>query len=361
MAESEGVQNELPFEPVDTSQTDVGAEQSDLGTSESAAPEPNKRMSVRESIQDAIKQASKPPEPKETKPSAKRAAAPGQKSGDKGSPPPAGTAQTAAPTSWSKEEQTIWPTLSPAAQKAVLRTEENARKGVENLKAQHQELDNAIKPYDETIKRFGFSRSQAVDQLFKWQMALAGPDKIRAFVALLNSHGVDPSTFAAAITGGAAPNHQPQLPPQFHQELEGIKSRLGQYDAQFAQQTRQTAEQTVTAWAKDKPHYDAVKVLMGQLIQSGAAKPSDDDPFGLESAYQMAVHANPETRGIVAGEQREKEAAERKAIAEKARKAGSSMRTGAPVPPVAPQVNGRDHRNETVRDSIKRALADLRQ
>jgi hypothetical protein len=349
---------------------------------ESAAGEPapsQPRMSVRESIQDAIKKASRPSEDKNTKPPVEGAAAPGQKAGGKVSKPAtgaqAGATQNVAgtPQSWSKEELAHWPTLSPELQKAVLRTEENARKGLAEFKSRNQELDSAVAPYRETIKRFGFTDGQAVDQLFKWQMALAGPQKIDAFAALLRSHGVDPATFAAAITGGAVPQpNQPhastsaqqqiQLPPQLQEWMNGVSQKLGSYDAQVAQQTKSAAEQTVMTWAKDKPHYDKVKLLMGQLIQSGAAKPTPDvDPFALDAAYNMAVYAHPEARDAVTAEQRAKEAAERKATAEKARKAGSSMRLGAPAPLAANGAASAERRNETVRDSIKRALSELHQ
>ena len=320
---------------------------------------PAKRMSVKESIRDAIAKASKPTD----KTPVKGAAAPGPKAGEQ--VPAAPAPATAMPDAWkAKELSSVWSGLTPAVQAAIVKREADMQKGVDQLKARHQELDNAVAPYRETIRRFGFTEPQAINQLFQWQMALAGPDKIRAFVALLQSHGVDPPTFAAAITGGAQPqsNQPQQLHPQYLQELEGIKNRLGYYDTQFAQQSRTSAEQTINNWAKDKPHYEKVKMSMGRYISSGDVSPSSNDPYALDAAYNAAIWANPETRELMMEEQRTKEAADRKATAEKARKAGQSMRTGAPVPPVANQANGAANtRNEAVRDSIKRALAELRQ
>jgi hypothetical protein len=347
---------------------------------DSAAGEgqPQPRMSVRESIQDAIKKASRPSEDKNTSTSAQyksapdkaAAAAPGPKAGDKVSAPAQGVppSQTETPAAWKgKDLAPVWAGLAPAVQAAITKRESDMQKGVDQLKTRYQDTDNAIAPYRETIRRFGFTEAQALTQLFQWQMALAGPQKIDAFFALMRSHGVDPATFAAAASGGAAPQpnqsqQQIQLPPQFQEWMNGVNQKLGSYDAQVAQQTKSAAEQSVTTWAKDKPHFDKVKLLMGQLIQSGAAKPTPDvDPYGLDAAYNMAVYAHPEAREAVTAEQRAKEAAERKATAEKARKAGSSMRLGAPVPPAANGAASTERRNETVRDSIKRALADLRQ
>jgi hypothetical protein len=345
----------------------------DIGSSELPEPSrPSKPESVRETLARSVKEARTVAEQKDKTsktPAAKPgAAAPGQQAGDKGSTPTQGV--TGQPTSgppdaWkSRELQPLWQGLAPAVQAAITKRETDMAKGVEQLKARYQELDGAVNPYRDNIKRFGFTEAQAVDQLFKWQMALAGPDKVRAFVALMQSHGVDPATFAAALQGaqqGATPQQTSAIPPQLQTEIEGLKQKVGQFDQHFAQQTRTAAEQTVMSWAKDKPHYNAVKTLMGQLIQSGAAQPSATDPFGLDAAYQMAVHAHPEVRELVSQEQRAKEAADRKAAADKARKAGSSMRTGVPAPPALPNGAAKTNRNEAVRESIQRALAELRQ
>jgi len=322
---------------------------------------PSKPESVRESIARSVKEVREKVKPPAAKPGA---ASPGQKAGETAPSSLTGVAVAqnaiAPPPSLTKAEQTtLWPTLSPEAQKAFARIEEGARKGVEQLRTRYQELDNAVAPYRDTIKRLGFQEAQAVDQLFKWQMALAGPDKIRAFVHLMQSHGVDPATFANALQstqGAAQPN---AIPPEFLNELNGLKQKIGQFDQHFATQTRSQAEQTVMTWAKDKPHYQKVRGLMGQFIQSGAV-PLKDGNVDLDAAYDMAIHAHPEVRGLVFQEQQQAAAAERKAAAEKARKAGSSMRTGTPAP-IAP-ANGLDkqYRNESARDSIKRAFEEYR-
>jgi cell shape-determining protein MreC len=57
---------------------------------------------------------------------------------------------------------------------------ENADRRIEELRAENERLkhlDDAIARYRAQIKSCGFTEAQAVDQLFKWQMALAGPDR----------------------------------------------------------------------------------------------------------------------------------------------------------------------------------------
>lgn len=325
-------------------------------------PQPLKKMTVRESIEDAIAQASKPGERGEPQQQGQKK--PGAQEVSTTATPGTQPQALEPPDAWkSKEWKPLWDAMSPQVRAAITKRETDMQNGVRQLQQRYSEIDGVIAPNRDRIRQFGFTEAQAIDQMFKWQGALAGPDKVRAFVALMQSHGLDPSTFAAAVMqtgGGATPQPtQGDIHPEVRQALEAINNKLGQYDQRFTQQTSDAAQQTVLTWAKDKPHFDKVKVLMGQLINAGVVKPSENDPFALDAAYSMAIHANDEVRAEVAAEERKKADAARKAVNDKARKAGSSMRTGAPVPPA----NGaaqQDNRNESARQSITRALAELR-
>src|SRR5215472_4054363 len=357
--EHEVVTEPVADTPEPSSTEEVNPVSRETETEQTKPDKPSKPESVRETIARSAKEVREKIKP----PAAKSgAAAPGQKAGEQVSTPIQGGTGTATPVpdAWkNKELHSVWGGLTPAVQAAIVKREADMQKGVDQLKTRYQELDGAVAPYRDTIKKFGFSEGQAVDQLFRWQMALAGPDKIRAFVHLMQSHGVDPATFANALQstqGAAQPN---AIPPEFLNELNGLKQKIGQFDQHFATQTRSQAEQTVMTWAKDKPHYEKVRGLMGQFIQSGAV-PLKDGNVDLDSAYDMAIHAHPEVRVQLFQEQQEKAAAERKAAAEKARKAGSSMRTGTPAPIAAANGLDKQYRGESARDSIKRAFEEYR-
>ena len=65
-------------------------------------------------------------------------------------------------------------------EKLVQEALEDADRRIEELRAENERLkhlDDAIARYRAQIKSCGFTEAQAVDQLFKWQMALAGPDR----------------------------------------------------------------------------------------------------------------------------------------------------------------------------------------
>lgn len=366
MADSELIQSDNE-QIIDTGSDNISDAGQDHVAHETETPETPPKLSIRESIEAARKEvrekqaAPKPDKP--AKPSKQDAVAPGQKAGEGSKPGAAKPATPAeAPVSWSAEEKTLWSQLPPAVQAAVHRRESEMQKGVEKLKAQHQELDSAVRPYDETIRRFGFTRAQAVDQLFKWQMALAGPQKIEAFRQLMKSHGVDPSTVAGAPVQGAQNGAQPNgIPPELNTMLSGIVSRLDTYDQQSAAQTRAAAESSVMAWAKDKPHFEKVRALMGQLIASGAVPSLPSGQVDLEGAYERAIYADPEVRALVLAEQQAEKAAANKAAVDKARKAGQSMRVGSPNGAAANGAFKQTPKNETVRDSIRRAFAETRQ
>lgn len=335
---------------------------------ETEIPEQTRKLSVRESIDAAVKEVAEKQETgkpeKPAKPSRQDAAAPGPKAGEQGSKPGAAKPATPAeaPVSWTAEEKTLWSQLPSAVQAAVHRRESEMQKGVEKIKTQYRDLDNVIGQYDGTIRQFGFTRSQAVDQLFKWQMWLAGPQKIEAFRALMQSHGVDPATVAGApvqaAPGGA---HTSGIPSELNTVLSGIVNRLDAYDQQSAAQTRAAAETSVMAWAKDKPHFEKVRQLMGQLIQSGAVPNLESGHPDLDGAYERAIYADPEIRALVLAEERAKQTAANKALIDGKRKAGSSMRVGSPTGGVVNGAVKQSPKNESVRDSIRRALSEVRQ
>jgi hypothetical protein len=150
-----------------------------------------------------------------------------------------------------------------------------------------------------------------------------------------------------------------QNPQQYAQQQHPVVQQQQQIAQQYGLPSPQAAERYVTDWARGKPHYGAVisdgqggavpvKTLMGVAINQGLAQPSVGDPFALQAALDIVVNAA---------------RAEGHLLPDRRRAAGksgrpSSMRGGAPSPSAPPP-----HRrapSETVHDSIKRSLAELR-
>jgi cell division septum initiation protein DivIVA len=95
---------------------------------------------------------------------------------------------------------------------------EEANRRLEELTSENERLRalvETVAPYREQIKKFDFTEAQAIDQLCKWEVALAGPVNVRAFRALMHSHGVRPedvtpetqARVSDAIVGLCEPHH----------------------------------------------------------------------------------------------------------------------------------------------------------
>ena len=310
------------------------------------------------------------------------------------------------PAAWSKSGKAQWESLPPSIQEEVLRREANAQKGVEELKSRHREelgaayartadLDASIAPYREAIRQAGRTEGQVVDRLFQWHMALSGPQRVEAFRSLAKNFGVDVSTLAGGsqepsqepgdADSAAAPAQDMSWVPAFDR----VSQRIDQFEAMTAAQQMTAAQKTVDAWSRDKPHFERVRGRMAQMIDMDArllqeGRPAvngfiKDDQVDMDAAYEAAVWADPELRSEFLQEQRRKseEAAsaateqarvesERKLRAEKARlealqakRAASSLKPGAPLSGMNGAGPSRAHpRNESVRDSIRRALQE---
>jgi hypothetical protein len=144
--------------------------------------------------------------------------------------------------------------------------------------------------------------------------------------------------FGADLRGASQP--QSNGDPRYNQlthEVQTLKSTLNQQIAAQKQQEDKAIHSTIDAFAADPKniHFETVKPHMAALLRGGMAK-------DMQDAYDQAVYANPQTRSTLLQQQNaesdEKRLAEKKAKAEQARRAGSSLR-GAPG--IAATKNGR--------------------
>jgi hypothetical protein len=388
----------------------------DAGSSGAAEPAPPagkaEKLSIRQSLEkgfaDAKKAEPAAPEPKQPKAAKKPArAADEMRQEAEGTTPepaegeaPAGEAAAPAekpaapaPTAWPKEAKEAWAALPEQVQKAVLKREVDTQKGVDELKNKYSEIDQAIAPHVEAIRRHGHTPAQAVNQMFAWFQALAGNPDV-AFPALLRSFNFNPAKLVpqqqaqpAAQPGSQAqpqvgadgkPVAQPEgiVPPavqgyidQMSQKLAQLEhaftQQIGQVQNTFQQQSEAKTQEVLMNWAKDKPHFEKVRVRMSQLIASGAV-PLKDGRVDLDGAYEQAVWSMPEVRTELQAAEKKaqadaaiaaaaKEKAAQQAAADKARKTDVSLRPSAPgQTPVPARKKGR-----TVRESIMDARDEL--
>ena len=304
--------------------------------------------------------------------------------------------QVAAPEAWSKEAKAEWGKLPPAVQAAVAKRETDTAAGVEQLRRGYAELDQAIQPYMGAIQHHKISPAAAVKQLFSWMEALTvdaanikAGKPAQAFPALAQSYGIDPVALLAQMVQRPQQQQQPNqqqpnqqqdaVPPAVKAYLDSVLGNVGQHINQLSttvqQQSMAKTNEMLGMWAKDKPYFEDVRTMMAKFLSPG---PNGEAPLvpplangnaDLDTAYDMAVHANPAVRTKMAEANAAAEAEKKKAAetAEKqaqrqkleaARKASGSIPISAPGTPAGGKQQA-GKRGKSVRESIEEARAQI--
>jgi hypothetical protein len=306
--------------------------------------------------------------------------------------------QTAAPEAWSKEAKAAWGQLPPAVQAAAVKREADMAAGVENLKKGYKELDEAIKPYTSAISEHKTTPAAAVKQLFDWMMALTneatamkqGQPPKGVFAALAQSYGIDPVRLLAYMVqnpqhqqqqqnGQVQQQGQPQLDPNVKAYIDRMFGTVNQGFSSLAstvqQQSMQKTNEMLSMWAKDKPHFNDVRVTMARLMTPGVngeapvVPARQDGNADLDKAYELACAITPD---VTSKMQQERQAAEQKAKADKeaaekvaqrqkleaARKASGSIPIQAPGVPGDGKQQG-PKRGKSVKESIMDAVKEV--
>ena len=189
-----------------------------------------------------------------------------------------------------------------------------------------KQVRQVVAPYEQFITELGANPVQAVDYLIKTDYALrtSPPEQRKAlFMQAARDYGID-------LTGGEQ-GEQPYVDPQM-ETLQQRISRLEQEQQSATQatqfQVQQGLERQIEDFASNPAHvfFDRVSPMMAALIQSGQAT-------DLDQAYDMAVHADPETRALQLSAQQQSQQSQRSqastAAAQRAKAASVSV-TGAP-------------------------------
>lgn len=217
-----------------------------------------------------------------------------------------------APISWSAEQKAKWGTLPPDLQAYIAQRDKESHEAItragQEIKA-YEPIRGVIEQFKDTFQRNGlqphdaFARMMAVEQMLE-------QNPKSAIEQIAKAYGV-------SLQGQAEQTDTPENP-----RIAELESRLAKAESFLTAQQRQqvNAEQAVLAreiadFAKDRPHFEAVRGIMAGLMQSGAAE-------NLKDAYEMAIYANPTIRQATLAEDQQKAEAKRKADeAERVKKA----------------------------------------
>lgn len=259
------------------------------------------------------------------------------------------------PPIWAK----VWDSLTPEAQAIAVKRESDSAKGIDEYKgkaAQLQEITKAFEPVRHLLQQGGIqNEAQAVKRLLDWETAIRS-NPAQGIASLARQYGVDLSQLAQgnsqAPQGQEIPEHLRPVLDQFGQMSQTVASL--QSEIQNSRQEKIASE--LSTFAKDKPHFEKVRVRMGQMMAAGIVPATD-----LNAAYEQAVWADPDLRTELLKELDEKRKAE---FTQAQSNAGTRARIAAvsPAPRArqgAPLANGHDKGAKGVKGSILSAIKQL--
>lgn len=287
----------------------------------------------------------------------------------------------AAPDNWKNEAD--WDKLPSKIRQRIIKREAEVSAGIKQYSDKAKAFDEyevSIGPRRQELQRLGVSPAQVIHAALNWMDALAERDPVikdRNFRELARRYGYNINALASGNNGSVDNNSSDPgsaLPDDVRQYVNGLEQKIAQLEQNFGnvtqtfeQQQLEVARSHMNEWAADKPHFNAVSTLMGQLIHAGSA-PMKDGRVDMDALYDMAVHATPSVRELVRLEEAEKAKQEREAKAKKerqakqlainkARAANGSLKPGAPA---SPSLNG-GKPGLSVRDTIRASLKELQE
>lgn len=286
------------------------------------------------------------------------------------------------PAGWSSETKALWSSLPASIQAEVAKREADMQKGVEKLKQEHQqqieryqEFERVAAPHRQRYAQHGLrSDAEAFNRLLQWENWIRS-NPHQAISSLAQQYGVNLAT-QANPTGqpGQQDQQQTETPPwlrNFMDQFGSLSQKVESVTSDLDRERQTRAANEISTWAKDKPHFEKVRVDMGLMMKQAA---EIGKPITLDDAYQRATWANEQIRAEILKEQdaaREKERqdkakaaeqarlkteADRKAAEEAKRKATVSPKGGSPTGSSAKSRKAHSH---SVRDSILAAKAGL--
>ncbi len=288
--------------------------------------------------------------------------------------------QIDAPDNWKGDAD--WDKTPASIRQKIIKREQEVSEGFKQYGSKAKEFDKyeqIIGPRRQSMAKIGVSPEQVIGRALEWMDALAHPDegtRVNSFKLLARNFGVNVASLAGNDTSNESRvdnNNQGEVPPQLREYVSNLENqvnqlnqRLGGLAENYNSQQDRAAMSYLQNWAKDKPHFQAVQREMVVLMQSGIVPLAEDGSLDLDTAYDMAVNANPAVRQLVAAEKAKeakkeaetkakKEREKKQAALSKARAAGGSLKPGAPS-----LSNGKtDARGLSVRDTIRLSMKQM--
>ncbi len=234
------------------------------------------------------------------------------------------------PKSWKAEKQALWDGMPPEAREYAFQREQEMAAGVAPLQTKAQfadEMQQAIAPYEQTIRGLGLQPAQAVQQMMEADRILrTAPmaQKQQYLFQLAAQYGIQ-------LDPQAAPQgYQPPDPAFFslQNELTNIRGEVLGWKQQQEQAQTAQLQSEITLFGSTHEYFEQARPVMQKLLASGMAS-------GLEDAYTQAVRLDPDLFAKSQAAQATKAATEKDQAARIAKAAAVSPRSTTPGAPAA--------------------------
>tara|TARA_R100001369_G_scaffold29463_2_gene53116 strand:- start:1296 stop:2426 length:1131 start_codon:yes stop_codon:yes gene_type:complete len=243
-----------------------------------------------------------------------------------------------APKNWTEDVKKVFETLPTESQEFMIKRDKEMTsdytKKTQELAQQRKSieaLDAVLQPARQSIQATGIGEAEYISRLLNADHALRTDPK-NALRQLAQGYGINLSSMNEESESWNDPD--PQY-AQLMQQNQQIMAELNQFKQQNIQTTVTQTEQTVEQFSQKTgadgklahPHFDKVRVKMGNLIDAGEAK-------GIDDAYVKAVRLDDDlyAEAIKTSQLsvKKQEDSKRKAAVDKARKVKPS---GSANPP----------------------------
>lgn len=250
------------------------------------------------------------------------------------------------PPGWSAESKAFFDTLPPdhPLRKDIAKREEEVSTGFkqksEELK-RYQEVEQVLNSARPTYQRMGISDGEAIKRLFAWEGYIRSNPQ-QAIQEIARQYGVN-------LAQPSPP--QEEVPAQLRPYIDQfgqVRQELNSIRSETQRMQEESISNQLKAFAKDKPHFERVRVTMGQLMNAGLAP-------DLDSAYQQAIALNPEIQSEIKAKEEADRQTEQRAKLAQAAKAAVSPTTRAPAAPIKVET-----KQPGVRGSILASIEQLR-
>lgn len=243
-----------------------------------------------------------------------------------------------APKNWSDDVKKVFDTLPRKSQEFMIKRDKEMTsdytKKTQDLAEQRKNieaLDKVLQPARQNIQATGIGEAEYISRLLNADQALRTNPKM-ALRQLAQGYGINLSSLEDESESWNDPD--PQY-AQLLQQNQQIMAELNQFKQQNMQSTVAQTEQTVEQFSTKTdangnllhPHFDKVRVKMGNLIDAGEAK-------GLDDAYAKAVRLDDDLYAEALKQSqlsvKKQEDSKRKKAVEKARKVKPSASANPP-------------------------------